>query len=223
MCVLFVCHVCRACPTKITKPSLFIRWSLVHRWKMQHPRPVFSEVSSCVEAAPESTSLCGEWRACLPVLWWRNDYQGGTAPIWYSEPWMTSTTCYLFVWLFEFWVAFALWPFQSFSQAWDDFGTSTFGSEFKSAKLHPQTGAPDVKMTSSLQQSRLEKAWRTAIHYSGPGLLHGAGTPAWFLEASKSLDELGFETCSKLIAYFFHFFVSKVGVALVREYCWLGG
>lgn len=47
----------------------------------------------------------------------------------------------------------------------------------------------EAQLRSGIQ---LEKAWQTAIHHSGPGLLQGAGTPAWFLEASKSLDELGF-------------------------------
>ncbi|CAL1149446.1 unnamed protein product [Cladocopium goreaui] len=51
-------------------------------------------------------------------------------------------------------------------------------------------------MTTSEAQLRsgiqIERPWQTAIHRGGPGLLDGAGTPAWFLEASKSLDELGF-------------------------------
>ena len=222
MCVLFVCHVCRACPTK---PSLFIRWSLVHRWNSSIPGQCFLKsaraLKQLLKAHPFVVSgerVCQYFDEGMTIR--EAQLRSGIQ----NPGWLAQHAIFLFGSLnFEFWVAFALWPFQSFSQACDDFGTSTFGSEFKSAKLHPQTGAPDVKMTSSLRQSRLEKAWRTAIHYSGPGLLHGAGTPAWFLEASKSLDELGFETCSKLIAYLFHFFVSKVGVALVREYCWLGG
>jgi hypothetical protein len=51
-------------------------------------------------------------------------------------------------------------------------------------------------ITAEPNHSRIERPWQTAIHRRGPGLLDGAGTPAWFLEASKSLDELGFVACS---------------------------
>ena len=51
-------------------------------------------------------------------------------------------------------------------------------------------------ITAEPNHSRIERPWQTAIHRGGPGLLDGAGTPAWFLEASKALDELGFVACS---------------------------
>ena len=79
-----------------------------------------------------------------------------------------------------------------------------FYPSFSSKILTPQLPSFRTSIfiiTIEPQHSRIGRPWQTAIHRGGPGLLDGAGTPAWFLEASKSLDELGFVACSPEAAW----------------------